>query len=449
MKSTSGLFLLFAGLSPLGAADDPLTVHRLAHLASAPHLTTITNDPRLRLTLRPPTVVMRGDGRQPFLFVSAQGTLFCQSQVNARPFRTKGKVVYQYRIGSALSRDGGATWTRWTHQENHDDVNIEGGAVQCADGSIIFLDMFVVPGATPDHGVGELWRSRDDLHTLEGPASPDFYLPHVKWDGSTDDTGKPEADAALHRSLIELPNGDLLTTLYTWFDGDTAPSGYLPSMMKTRVALIRSRDHGASWAYFSTVAMDSGVGTEGFGEPVLVRVARGPHTGRLLCLMRTGRELYATHSDNEGATWARPRPVVFPGVDIFAIDQWAGLFAQPAAPDYVPNDNLLGAMVDPDLIQMKSGVLVCGFGVRLPAKRYKENWRVPRNGNYLAFSFDGGDSWTHVVQYLSAAPTTQYMGVREVRPDVLYVVYDDSVWHMPGETMGFQLAVERTSSPGN
>ena len=135
------------------------------------------------------------------------------------------------------------------------------------------LDMFVVPSIQPDHGAGELWKSHDELRTLEGPLSVDFFLPRVKWDGSTDDMGQPERDAAQHRSLIEMPNGDLLTTMYTWFAGDTAPSGYLSSMMKTRVVLICSRDHGANWAYLSTVAVDSGVGTEGFGEPVLVRVA--------------------------------------------------------------------------------------------------------------------------------------------------------------------------------
>ena len=40
---------------------------------------------------------------------------------------------------------------------------------ECADGTILLLDTFVMPGAAPDHGVGELWKSHDDLRTVEGP----------------------------------------------------------------------------------------------------------------------------------------------------------------------------------------------------------------------------------------------------------------------------------------
>jgi hypothetical protein len=42
------------------------------------------------------------------------------------------------------------------------------------------------------------------------------------------------------------------------------------------------------------------------------------------------------------------------------------------------------------------------------------------------------------------------MGVREVAPGLLYVVYDTSLWHYqgkkliaPGDTLGFQLEVTR------
>jgi hypothetical protein len=421
----------------LGAAN------RYPHEVSAPELKVLAADPRLHLTLHAPVVVMKADGRQPALFCSAAGTLFCQAQLNARPFNTKHKIVYPVRIGTAISRDGGRTWVRWTHEENHDDVNMEGGMVQCADGTILVLDTYVVPGATPDHGVGELWKSHDDLRTLEGPFAVDFHLPTINWSGSTDDGGRPHASARLHRSLIELPNGDLLTTMYSWFAGDTAPAAYIASMKKTRVVIVRSRDHGASWSYLSTVGVDSGVGTEGFSEPVMVRVAHGPHAGRLVCLMRTGRDLYGSHSDDDGVTWVRPTPVRLPGIDIYATEKWAHLFGDPKAPGYMPTDDLIGTLVDPDLIQMANGTLVCAVGARIPAKEYKLNWHAPENGNYLAFSCDGGDTWSQVVQFLSGPPTTHYMGVREVAKDVLYVVYDDSVWRMPGEAMGFRLDVHR------
>jgi hypothetical protein len=46
------------------------------------------------------------------------------------------------------------------------------------------------------------------------------------------------------------------------------------------------------------------------------------------------------------------------------------------------------------------------------------------NDDYLVFSCDGGDTWSEVVRFLSAVPTTQYMSVREISPGA----YDDSIW---------------------
>jgi len=81
--------------------------------------------------------------------------------------------------------------------------------------------------------------------------------------------------------------------------------------------------------------------------------------------------------------------------------------------------------------------------VRTPEKRAFVNWRSPVNGDYLAFSLDGGDTWSEVAQFLSGVPTTQYMGIREIKPGAVYVVYDDSIWKPVGRTVGFQLDVTR------
>ncbi len=437
----------------------------------SPQLLTLAADSRLHLEVGPSTVVMGNGGYQPYLFCSAQGTLFCQAQLDEEPFHTKNKPVYHVRIGTVISRDHGLSWTPWTKEKNHDDVFIEGGACQCADGSILMLDTYVVPGSQPGSGIGELWKSADDLRTLQGPINVPFDLPHIVYGASTDDMAVPVKSARLHRSIIELPNGDLLTLMYHSFEGDTAPAAYLPTMKKTRVVVIRSRDHGATWSYLATVGVDSGVGTEGYGEPVLARVDRSPHTGRLLSLIRTGRDLYGTHSDDNGQTWASPVPVKFPGVDVYDTAQWANLFVDTKSPDYIPSSDMIGAIVDPELIQMKNGVLVCAFGARMPGRKATEGfgrsflktvdgktpdlrpiagrrydtWRAERNGNYLAFSFDGGDTWSEVVQYRSGLPTTHYAGVREISDGLLYIVYDNSLPKerqppdVVHEAIGFQL----------
>jgi hypothetical protein len=470
---------LSAAMIPLIAGAAGVAAPPKTALAEKPRLITIENDPRLAVAVGKTAVVMRNGAYQPFLFGSARGTLFCQATLDAEPFRTKGKYVYFMRVGTAISRDRGETWTRWTHQENHDDVLIEGGAVQCADGTILMLDTFV-PVDRVHHGIGELWKSNDDLRSLNGPFNVDFRVPKLNARGTSNDMGVVEPpNVRLHRSIVEMPNGDLLVSAYGSFAGDTAPAGYLASMMKTRVVLFQSHDHGAHWAYLTTVGVDGGVGTEGYGEPVLVRIARGPHAGRLICIIRTGRELYGSHSDDDGLTWVRPTPVRFPGVDVYDTAKWEDLFFDKKDPNYLPSDEMIGALVDPELIQMQNGLLVCAFGARMPAKKANEGlgrsylkgpdgkypdmrpipgrrydtWRAPQNGDYLAFSFDGGDTWSGIVQYRSGLPTTHYAGVREIAPDLLYIVYDNSlpkerqVAGTAHEVLGFQLAVKRIDPP--
>ena len=68
--------------------------------------------------------------------------------------------------------------------------------------------------------------------------------------------------------------------------------------MAKRAMLVRSKDRGLHWQLVSTVSVDPSVGTEGLGEPALCRVGSGPHVGRLICLMRTGRNLFQAASDD-------------------------------------------------------------------------------------------------------------------------------------------------------
>ena len=422
----------------------------LSGAAAGPdHLTVIASDPRLQLVMHPAVRVMEDGGRQPFLFCTSDGVLLCQAQFGSgqEPFRSKPKMGYPIRLGMNISRDGGQTWTPVVREKDHDDVNLEGSAITLGDGTIYMLDTYIVPGVGVNHGVAEVWRSHDDFRTWEGPTSADVALPAVEFTGSTDDYGRGhQAAVRLHRSIISLPNGDFLASAYGRFARDTAPSAYMPTMMKGRCVVLRSRDQGASWAYLATVAVDGGVGTEGFGEPVIVRVERGPHTGRILCQMRTGRDLYGAHSDDGGATWSRAVPIDFPGIDIRATEKWKKYFADPKVPDSVPTDDLIGDVVDPDLIQLQNGTLVAAIGVRIPARKCFENWRAPENGDYLAFSLDGGDTWSEVTQFRSGQPTTHYMGIREISPNVAYVVYDASIWGHPGETLGFRLEVKRNDA---
>jgi len=73
--------------------------------------------------------------------------------------------------------------------------------------------------------------------------------------------------------------------------------------------------------------------------------------------------------------------------------------------------------------------LVAAFGIRISSHGYYLNPKHEWNGNYLAFSTDHGDSWSHVVQLTSGEPTMQYMSIEKLPgKNEFYVAYTRGVW---------------------
>lgn len=379
----------------------------------------VKNDPRLTVTPLEERLAING-GLQPFALLTSRGAMIAQVQMPERSYPSE-RIRFHWMIGTFISRDLGLTWQRVEHRPGQNELYMEGGALEISDGTVILQDTYVTP-AGPGRGEGLLQLFDLTLNRAEGPFTMKFDLPGVKFDGH-DDGGNPHRAIRLHRRILELPGGDLLTTIYGWGQGDITPSTYMPKMMRSRCMLLRSRDRGRNWCLVSTIAVDPTIGSEGFGEPDLVRLSQGPRVGRLLCFMRTGRELYTCHSDDEGVTWSRPQPEQFGIVDINQTEEWETFFAgTPGWHDY--HRELAGAFVDPNVIELRNGVLACAIGVRVPEKMCWVNPRHPRNGNYVAFSFDHGATWSHIVQLTSGVCTTHYMNILEIRPNRLQVMYD-------------------------
>ena len=413
----------------------------------------IQADPQVHITFGDERLVL-AKGLQPSMLCTKTGTLIVQAQQPRKPLPQK-RITYPSANDTVVSRDGGKTWTPFAFKGGGNEPMLEGGIAQLRDGTILGFDTYVTPGEKPDQGIGLLYTSKDDWDTVDGPTEATFDLPNINFYASADDGGRPHAAERLHRRMIELPNGDLLISLYGHMHGDATPSQYAPKMMKMRVMVARSSDRGRHWKLVTTVAVDPKVGTEGFGEPVLCRVSKGPHAGRILCLMRTGRELYEATSDDEGATWTKPRPRVFAGLDVYRTELWVDqlrtfkdFHGKPL--DESNPDELRGAVVDPDLIELRSGVLVAAFGIRIPQKLCWQHPEHPWNGNYLAVSRDGGETWGHVVRITSGVLTTHYMAIEETPTDnEIFVAYDLGGWSkgMRRDVVGRTAKIDVTALP--
>jgi len=395
----------------------------------------LAQDPEIRTAVYDDREVCP-QGLQPFLYSTAEGTLLLQYQSPEKPLNSR---VLNYPFGTAtlVSRDDGATFAPYFFREGMDAPFLEAGAVTLPDGRFFFMDTYAwaTPAGPAHFASGETWWSADDLRTLTGPGKNSFSLPDADFYGSSDDDGRKADDRGgcrLHRSTLCLPNGDLLVSMYGCFSKDKAPAGYEPRMMKTRVWVARSRDGGAHFETLSTVAADAGIGTEGFGEPVLVRVEKGLHAGRILCLMRTGRDLYEAHSDDDGASWSYFARRTFPGADIYDLNAWRGKYDGKYENVNPLRHSLSGSVVDPDVIQMKNGLLACSFGVRIPAQLCWEDPSVPNNGVFCAFSKDGGDTWSHVVRVMGGHMTTNYTALREAKNGDILFAYDVGAWRQGG-----------------
>lgn len=382
-------------------------------------LITLRNDPRLRLQASPEIMAING-GLQPFAIATSSDTLLAQVQLPERSYPDE-RIVFHWMIGSFVSRDGGDSWTRVEHRPGKNELYMEGGSIVLPDGKMFLLDTYVTEGPKGEgRGLAQIFSN--DLRTFEGPLEITFDLPGMDFDG-VDDGGNAHLAERLHRRILALPDGDLLATIYGWFYEDNTAVDYMPNGRKVRTLLLRSSNQGRHWRLVSTIAVGPDLGTEGIGEPDMVRISQGSHAGRLICYMRTGRALYQCISDDDGVTWTPPEAQQFGIIDVYDPTPWEKFFEDTSdLPGYARD--MHGCFVDPNLIELKNGVLACAFGLRMTEKLCWVNPHHERNGNYLAFSFDHGATWSHIVQLTSAIMTTHYMNILELEPNLLHVLYD-------------------------
>ncbi len=361
-------------------------------------------DGALDISLGPEVRVME-HGIFPYMTHTREGTLIVAGTVLRPKADTYTGPNYPRDMPRTMRSTGNvASWELWEPTASQGDGPIISGCtLQLSSGPILIFDYYT-RGIGNGRFEGQLWRSEDQWKTVSGPEKFLVDLPQAR-QSLGDDRGDTIPTGILwHRTILELPNGDLLAGIYGVFEEDVAPSQYRASMQKFRALLLRSRDLGKSWSYVSTIAAGP-MGQEGYNEPVIVRLSQGRNEGRLICLMRTGRQnpIYQAESDDEGTSWNQAQPM-----------RW--MYSE-----YGEWKDIVG--VDPDLIEMSNGILVCSFG-------HKPDFKD--NGIFVVFSLDQGHSWTQVTR-LAMDITGAYTTVREISPGKLFVVYDkrDGTYRSP------------------
>lgn len=258
-----------------------------------------------------------------------------------------------------LSVDGGRSWQGPTG-------GFGVGAEQLADGQVLGLEYrcFPVEGEEGRYHV-ERSFSTDGGRTFQ-KSQADVWVPEA-----TAAMGHgPHYGPLFMRSIVERPDGSLAALCAGWFKSDKTPCPYGRGRPYSRTYICESDDAGNSWRYLTTIGYDE-IGSEGYNEGSMRRLPGG----EILAVLRTGNErdfhcqdnpIMWTTSRDEGRTWSPPE-----------------------------RTGLEGAY--PSLAVLDDGLIAITYG---------------RPGAMIAFSSDGGRTWTD----RTAVDATPYSGYTDVVP---------------------------------
>jgi hypothetical protein len=217
-------------------------------------------------------------------------------------------------------------------------------------------------------------RSTDNWKTVESfTGMADVPLATA----TRDENARTLTGMLMHHGVVQLPNGELLATLYGNYKGDRVLCDGFPleiGSLKSRTVVIRSSDRGKTWGDPVTVAYDTMLGLlnepdvtgklttivpavtqEGFNEADLTIAPNGD----IICVMRGGGScgdyviktwptpMYISRSSDGGKSWSVPEQIADRGAC-------------------------------PNLVTLQNGIIVCSYS---------------RPGAWLIFSDDNGKTW--------------------------------------------------------
>lgn len=257
-----------------------------------------------------------------------------------------------------------------------------------------------------------LYRSTDNWKTIKTEeAVLDIPLASYTVTGS----GGRVDGFLFHHGLVQLPNGDLVGSMYGNYEGDYLLCDGYPTELnqrKYRTVVVFSKDKGKTWGDPVLVAYDKMLGRgipddhdmvgksipesragrpmavpaitmEGFRESDLTIAPNGD----LICVMRSGGRnpkmgvnlfptpLYCARSSDGGKTWTLPEQIADRGVC-------------------------------PYVVTMGNGIIVCTYS---------------RPGNWLIFSDDNGKTWKGAFQFGNTGATNYLV---ETGPNQIQVFHE-------------------------
>lgn len=273
------------------------------------------------------------------------------------------------RMGYVVTENGGRTWSKPMYQPR-----AVSSWIHRKDGTCLWFN-YTLDYVSESTATFALGKSTDGVHYDWSTTATVDVSPN-KFNSQLDGT-KGVASFVFCRSVLEMPDGAMLATMYGRFLGDVLD----------RSILVRSTDGGATWKYLSTIGYDPTVGHEGLNEPCVAQLPNG----NLFAVMRNWAwvPMWSSRSTDGGKTWSK-------------------ILRMPARTTM--------AAVFPDLCLMSNGMLACSAGRRgahlmFAPDPYKDNW----TDNTLVV-FDTPSIYD--------SPSTFYTGIREVAPGRLLYVYD-------------------------
>ena len=296
-----------------------------------------------------------------------------------------------------VSRDKGKTW-----EQRPDDVLPGGPSIWMRDGSLAIIDAkntvesMIHPAQDVIPYIAAIRRAPSLDSFLDKKYAVSFSVVNIPELSGGEGDGDDFYCGLIQNGVVEMPNGDILLTMYGHFKSDRERIPYFTKKAyRCRSWVVRSTDGGKTFSYLATIGSDEILRlpalAEGYCEPDMILTG----DNALLAVMRSGgapfrgtRErytgLYTTLSSDAGVTWSTPKPISDFGV-------W------------------------PELLKMSNGVIVCASG---------------RPGVFLQLSLDGGKTFTEpdfVTDFDSdwGRCSGGYCTIFEIEPGVLALFYDD------------------------